>query len=410
MGCHVVLNMPTRAVIALVQSGKHSSQESEESCAFNKSAAKRKQAEAVLGCDGLSPIYASVTSKVEGDRGYGNCSLVLKGIGERTAMVGGDILRVRNPARADYVSDPSLVLYSYEDMADCRAAAAMLAIPEAILLAGPDAVMKEVSSPDKDYGTCQSLVFGGIVASDVARIVTDSKSAANDIRAALRAAGRLLPVAVSESPITVYGGTREPEDEAPSRPSAQQMHFKAGDRVTMKPQPSNPVVLGTIMDVANGVITIQWDDSQRAVYDMAEALMRVMTAPSAESRVDGMVVYSLPGMSDESALALSTAGVDPVTVYSVVSHARPASPAADWWKENLLKSLADLGLNAHKVRGYVRNDGPTAEAFLSKDWIEAKLPGGARLVIDVSSDNARIEAGEAEDYVTPSPDARIVFE
>lgn len=407
----IVLNMSGVALSEFLAAGRFSPDHSrsDEDRKFNNHSHKRSQAEKAMGCNGLSPVYASLTKGTEGDRQYGDCSVVLSGLGGEAVLVSGDTARLRNPSSPDYVPDASLVLYSMDDAADCRAAAAILALPESVLLAGPLAALDAIGSAGNEYGVCEAMLFGDVSASAISQITVESEASACGFRTRLASMGKLCPVVVSSRPITIYGRSADPEG-APPRLSVPQKHFSMGDRVAMKPTASNPAVLGTIMDVSNGLVSVQWDDSQRAVYDMTEALMRVMSAPEPAKRVDGMVSYSLPGMDDATVIALSLLGIDPVTLYSMASHAKPASPEAGWWQEPLLKSLAGMGINAYVAKGFAKNSGPDTLAFVPHKWLEARLPGGARLVMDVGDSGITIRAGDPEDYILPSPDAKIVFE
>ena len=77
---------------------------------------------------------------------------------------------------------------------------------------------------------------------------------------------------------------------------------------------------------------------------------------------------------------------------------------ADGWASNTISVLCRLGINAKEVDGFV----PSAdEAFARAKWVEAPLPNGGRLVIDVGEDKLVIEAGQAADYIVPHCYPRI---
>ncbi len=407
---NVVLNMDVTALATFLRDGTFAPETAaRQEQRFNHLASKRAQAERAIGCTGLSPVYASLSTNIEGDRTFGPCSVVLSGLGERLVALCGDSARLRNQASPDFVQDPTLVLYSADDLASCRAAAAIMALPDRIVMSGLGTAARELEAADKEYGVSEAMIFGGVTTDCISRVIVDTEEAAVALRVALDQMGKLCPISVSKRPRTVYGHSADPmEPAAPT--SVPQKHFSSGDRVTMKPSASNPKILGTILDVANGNVTIQWDDSQRAVYDMAEALIRVMSAPEAPKRVDGMVSYSLPGMDNDTVLALSVLGIDPVSIYTLASHGRPASPSAEWWEDRLIKSLAGLGINAYMAKGFVKNSGQDSLAFVPHKWFEARLPGGSRLVMDVGPEHLTIRAGNPEDYILPSPDSSIVFE
>jgi hypothetical protein len=406
-GDQVVLNMEVDDLSQFLSKGEFS--QSGSSGKFNHLTSKRAQAERAIGCHGLAPVYANISKHIEGDRSLGNCSVILSGIGDRTVLVSGDLARLRNQASPDFIADPTLVLYSGEDISDCRAAAAIMALPDRTILSGTDVALRELVSQGTEYGCCEALIFGGIDTSCISRIVVDSDDMAVAVRVALDTLHKVCPITVSKQPITVYGHSADPMEPAAPK-SVPQQHFKSGDRVAMKPGPTSSNVRGTILAVDNGNVTIQWDNSQHGVYDMAEALMRVMAAPEEPQRIDGMVAYSLPGMDNETVLALSTLGIDPVSVYTIASHGQPASPSAEWWEDRLIQSLKGMGINAYVAKGFVKNSSEDSLAFVPHKWLEARLPGGSRLVMDVGPQSLTIRAGDPEDYVLPSPDSSIVFE
>jgi len=404
----IVVNMPLADLTEFLSTGTYYKPNSDSG--FNSASDKRARAEVAMGCPGLVAVYASVTQKTAGDRGYGNCSVVVSGMSDRIVLISGDSGRLRNPNRKDYVADPTLVLYEYDDMADCRAASAVMAMTVADLAGGPSKALAMIMAGDRDYGKSEALVFGKLTPLMVDEVVADGAASATAIRATLERLGKALPVVVSEDPITIFGSAEEEEESVP-RPPADMLHFKTSDRVAMKPAPSNPRGLGTVTDTTNGQVTVQWDGGQRVAYDMTEALMRLMGAPGPSQRVDGMVSYSLPGMDEAAVYALSAAGIDPVTLYSVVSHARPGSAAATGWMDNMVKSLAAIGVHAHPTKGYVRNDDEHSKlAFAHGEWIEAKLPEGGRLVIDTGADKVTVRAGDVDGYIVPAHEARVAFE
>lgn len=394
-----VLNMDPEILISFIGGGKYRPP-------FNCSQ-KKAQAERAMGCLGLSAAYAMVTEKQEGDRGRGCCSVVLSGMEEKTILLAGDPMRVRNPDREDYVSDPFNVLYVYGDMASCRASAAICSLAKGDLMGGADVILRTLADPVMEYGRCEAMVFSEIGPQSVSIIITDSDSKAEGIRHVLDQVGRAMPVFVSGKDVKIVGTRIEEDEISPKRGEA--MLFRSGDRVAMKPSAANPRIMGTILEVSDGEITVQWDDSQRAVYGAVEAMMRLMPAPSPTPGAKGMVVYALPGMDVETVRTLCAVGVDPVTVFSLASHARPASETAKGWEENLVNSLKGIGIEAHVVDGFSPDEEST-KAFRKRRWVEGRLRDGCRLVIDASPRKILVMAGSVDEYVVPSPESKLVFE
>lgn len=407
--CNLVLNLSPSAVAQFLTEGEYVPifENSELEGRFNHYATKREQVEKVLGCSGLSPAYASVTFLAEGDRGYGKCGLTLEDVEDSTVLLCGDSFRVRNASRPDFADDPELILYDYEDLADCKACSTICAMSVGDLAGGPALALSKVLEPGHEFGRCEALIFKKITPENVSRIVAASEKDAKTVRKILAKIGRIVPVI--ESDVTPKIVSIKDEDDEKNAQGVDQQHFKVGDRVALKPMASHPKMLGTIVGLSQAGLTIEWDDKNRSVYDMSEALMRVMGAPSEPKRGNGMVVYSLPGMDGDTAQVLSGAGIDPVTLYALASHYKPASPSIGGWLDNLIKALEHMGIRAHKVSGYtVAEDGE--EAFRKRDWLESKLASGARLVMDIDPRQILIKAGDLDDYVLPDPQPKIVIE
>lgn len=406
-----VLNISARNLISFLATGEYTpvGESPELLSKFNHYANKREQAERALGCYGMSPVYASITMLPEGDKGYGECAVALREIADRTVLLCGDSFRVRNPSRGDYVSDPSLILYAHSEIAHCKAASIIIAMQQHDLAGGPALAMDKILSRGHEFGRCEALIFKKVTPKNVASVLADNERDAAKIRRVLCRLGTMFPVSYSrlDPKISSPSADNEPKDE-PAVHSIQQRHFVIGDRVALKPMASHPKALGTIIDVVNGAVTVQWDNKTRGVYDMVEALMRLMDAPGTTTESAGMVVYSLPGMDDESVMALSACGLDPVTIYSLASHHRPAAPNAMGWKEDLVNSLILAGVPAKLTKGYVSMpDGDLA--FQQHEWIEAGLPNGARLVVDVAY-TMKIVAGDPDEYILPDPQPNIEVE
>ena len=411
----IVLNMSEKAFFSFLEQGCYSpnAEGKELKERFNLQAKKRTDSEKALGCLGLNPTYASVMLRPEGDMTYGSYAVELKGVEKQAAYICGDSFRIRSPARSDYVEEPSLILYAYEDLPDCKAASAILAMKKSDLSGGPAYALQAVMEGSAEFGRCEALIFSPVMFKNAAGVVASSPDDARLIRQALMKRGTIMPIRISKGavPIVSPSTDSDPADSPMPRVEVEQKHFVLGDRVLLKPMASHPRVLGTVVGVDQSGITIQWDNSTRSVYDMVEALMRVMNAPGGKGPRDysvPVVTYSMPGMNGETVERLSAAGIDPVTVYSVASCHRPPSKNAEGWKDALLKSLAKVGVAGSLVKGYVPATSGN-EAFSEYEWIEARLYDGSRLIIDVTPEGVRVISGESEEYVVPQgmPDIEI---
>lgn len=410
----VVLNLSSSNLLMFMASNEYKplGESPDLTIKFNHYALKRQQAEKALGCFGLSPIYTSVTMLSQGDRGYGKCAMKLEDIGDQAVLICGDSFRVRSPAREDYVADASLVLYPFSAMADCKAASTIIAMGKHELAGGPAEALAGIMNPTHEYGRCEALVFKPVTPQNVSEIVVATSDTAKTVRKILMRMGAIMPVVTNPmTPDIIYvPADNEPADD-PAVKQAPQKHFTVGDRVATKPTATHgmPVVFGTIVDLVNGRVTVQWDNQQRSIFDMVEALWRIMDAPERTQQKVGMFVYSLPGMDDETVLMLSAAGVDPVSLYSLASHHKPSSSSAKGGLENMVVSMSALGLEGKVIVGYVSDD-TVEEPFSKKQWIESRLATGARLIVDLDAAEVRIKAGSAEDYIVPVNEPRILIE
>lgn len=384
----------------------------ELSAKFNHFAAKREQAERAMGCFGLNPAYASITFLEEGDWGYGKCAMTLDDIANDAVLLCGDSFRLRNPTRIDYVADPNLVLYPFSALDDCKASSIIIGMKQHDLAAGPAEALSNIMDDSQEFGRCEAIIFKTVTPRNVIEIVAHSEETAKTIRKILMRMGRVMPVATStDEPKIIYAPADKEMDDEPATKNVPQKHFTLGDRIMTKRTANHfqPSILGTIIDVANGNITVQWDNEERSIFDMGEALFRLMDAPKQAETGKGMIVYNLPGMDDQTVLILSGSGIDPVSLYSLASMHNPASDALSGALQNMIKSMSNLGLHGSVVVGYAPTDGEES-AFGSKQWIEAKLQTGARLIVDLSPEGMKIIAGDSEDYILPINQPKIEIE
>lgn len=360
---------------------------------------KQRRLQKVLGTEDR---FSQGSLRIRPRTAGGNYALVMDP-SDDVALFGGDLDKTWNSLRDDYQPEVSGTIYDGSSMADCKASSVICAMSSTDLAAGPNSLLERIS--DSDLGSCDVVILRPFGPDSVSEIVAPNEGDAVKVRKILEKIGKILPVSVAEKASEELGSA--PEPELP-RPSASQEHFSVSDRVAHKPRLNNPS-FGTITDVSEGVVTVHWDEGKHEVYDVAEALMRLMTVSCPPPSIGGTVVYRLPGLEESAAKVLSSAGIDPVTIYSLASFAKPAFPLAGGWEGVLLRSLSSLGLNAKKVSGYVRK-GEGKPAFSVCHWVEAKLPKGNRLVIEMTQSGPRIHAGRAKDYVVPKGDFSLTLE
>jgi hypothetical protein len=366
---------------------------------------RRKSAEKILGCNQFSPICA-VASFKRASPASGH-SLKLRDVSSSAIFV-NDISRLVDPSADNYVSDYRLVTYCADNLPDCKAASMICGMTKADLGVGPAVVVKRVMDRELERGRCDVLLLKPVTLRNVASISATPEDAV-ELRHRFAKSGHPIPV-YSHKTMGPTVQTDPLQFESVSR-EATQKHFCVGDRVSLKPSMSHPQVQGTIDDTSGGLVVVKWDNDTMGVYDMVEALMRLMDAPkqaTQEPKGPLPVVYAMPGMSDESVSILADCGYDPVVIYSMVSHYKPVSENALGWQDQLVDALKKVGLNARPVKGYVESLGD--DAFAEKEWLEAELPSGARLVLDVKHNEVRIEAGDPDGYVLPDDHPRVEIE
>lgn len=363
-----------------------------------KYAKKRDEFSARMG---IAPsAYASITHRTSGDRRFGPVSVSLGGSRDMTACLAGDALRSSDPSRPDYVTDPMLAFYSWDDVADCKASSSILSMPSGKVLQGTASILNDILD-GVEFGRAEAFVFGEVSPRNSRKIVVATTEEASSLSVALSSLSMFVPVYVDpQRDQIVDPWSKRTEEHVPEKPSAPMRYLAVGDLVVTKPMASSMVKNGQVIDVSDGIVTVQWDDSTRSIWGVAEAMARLMAAPKRPKEKTDMTGYVLDGMDDRTARLLSAYGYDPVSLYSLVSHAKPASPMAKGWIRPMLDKLEAMGIKASKTSGF-RETRRGNIAFMSHDWFEARLPDHCRLVIDVNSDEIRIVAGEAEEYVKP---------
>lgn len=352
----------------------------------------RRQTEVLMGCNKLRPIYAEY--KIINTPKDGYCLLILGG--KIDAIVfNGDPMRIRNSERQDYVPDAKLLTYAMSDFADCKASSLMcgLRIQEAVL--GSDRILEKIADGEFDCGLCPVLIFSDIGSGNLKSITSDSDMDAIPIRKIVSSLDSWVQVHVSGGKMPLIGTDMHTEKDERLLVSTISKYMKPGDRVALKPIPSQARLLGKVIEANGNIVSVHWDNDTKSIYDAAEALMRIMPAPSS----DGVAFLSvkMDGMSQETQDSLTLAGIDSETIYSLMSHFQPVTSSAGGWQHKAIDGLTRFGLSATEIDGY-KEDG---DHFSVVKWIEAKLPTGDRLIVDMSADKLCIEAGDAEDYIIP---------
>jgi len=358
----------------------------------------KRQARNALGISHLYPVWASYTKNPEGDRKFGKISLKLAGL-QNYVMLQGDPSRLRDPSRADYLTDPFEGIFSADYQNDCRAVAYILAMGIAELSA-PETALANLNSDQFDFGRCSVLIFDALTPENIEKIYVSSEKDLEQVRVTINQLSKACPVEISNKGIRQKDPFSFREgDNFKIKPSAQQKYFSVGDRVCVKRSVTTAsLTSGTIVDISNGIVTVQWDHKARSVMDLSEALMTLIPQPQLQQANFGDVIYSTPGMDSKTVKLLTAFDIDPVTLYSLASHCLPSTLKAEGWKDLLKKAMKSIGLNGVFKNGYIETD----SYFEPKEWFEVRLAGGMRIIIDYSDSKLKVEAGEAEEYVVPA--------
>lgn len=356
---------------------------------------RRKQIERAAGA--TEPVVFAFLSKTrKGNMDLAPCSVILAGVEEGAVVVSGDSGRLRNPTRADYAANPSEVLYDWDGADDAMASSAIMALGPHEISGGLSQAMEHIRDEQKIYGPCHVMLTGSVSPANIKAVVVPNEKLVSEIRAELSNMKRLLPVEVDGSRVYLRMPylEREEKDSPPERDYAP-VWISAGDDVALKPTASNPQASGRVIDVADGRVSVQWEGGDRTIFDLQEALVRLMPAPEAFQMPEASQVYSLSGMEKEDVSRLFSLGMDPVDLHSVVFANTP--PRGSEVQENSFKkAMEDLGVEGEFVDGFAEGEDLTYEP---KRWFEAGLPYGNRLVIDASGGKPRILAGQVPEYV-----------
>lgn len=392
----VVANTSGENIIAFMETGVWAASETHGDA--GKYAGKRESFSEGLG---IKPsAYASITHRASGDRRFGPVSVSLNGVHEMTACLAGDVLRSLDPSRPDYIADPMMAFYSWDDVADCKASSSILSMPSGRILQGTASILQDIID-GVEFGRAEAFVLGEMSTRNLGKVVVCSTEEAASLRASLEHLSMLVPIYVdSHRDQIVDPWAKRTEEHESEKPSPPMRYLAAGDMIVTKPMASSVVKYGQILDVSDGIVTVQWEDSTRSIWGVSEAMARLMAAPKKPKEKTDLTGYVLDGMDDRTARLLASYGYDPVSLYSMISHAKPAAPMATGWIRPMLEKLESMGIKASKTSGF-RETRRGNIAFLKHEWFEARLPDHCRLVIDVNFDELRIVAGDVEEYVKP---------
>ena len=385
---HIAVNLEPEALAEFLQTSRFPQVFSD----------RRKQIERAVGAS--SPVTFAFLSKTKrGNTRLAPCSVVLSGVEEHAVVVAGDAGRLRNPARGDYVADPSYVLYDWEHASDAMASASILALGPHELSGGLSQAMAHILDDTKVFGPCHALVLGSVSPQNIKSILVPDDETADEVRKLLVSIKRLAPVEADSSKVIV----RMPFLERESRENEdtheewdyQPMWIRVGDKVATKPMASNPQLLGRVIQIANGKPVVQWTNGDRSIFDLQEALMRLMPAPEASPMPDDAETYSLPGMDKGEVGLLLSSGVDPVNLYSVAStYAAPKTATVN--ESKFVEAMSDVGVDGEFVDGFAEDEDMV---YVPWRWFEANLPFGNRLVVDLEGSSPKIGVGAVPEYV-----------
>jgi hypothetical protein len=363
-------------------------------CLVDRQNAKRNLAEKLMNIDDFGTIYADCRNSE--DPICGECLFVLSNVKEAVCF-NGELARLTNSEREDYVIDPSLLLYPIENMADCKAASIVGSIPLRDAAMGSDRILAMIVDRTYEVGHAQVMMFAEPKLDDVESITASAHEDVVSVRRGISELGFLIPVHLSvsghEGHFPKTGTDMHFEKDDRSKESARPIYMRVGERIAMKPLPTQPRKLGRIVGCDGSMVSVHWDDDTKGIYDSAEALMRLMPAPQTD-----LVRPMVPGhgLDEVSSHILGMNGIDPDVLYSMLSYLKPAA-ASSGWKERVLDGLARFGLSAQEIKGFK----PTSYSFEPAEWIEAGLWSGDRLVVDMSPTSLAIEVGDADDYIVP---------
>lgn len=356
---------------------------------------RRKQIERAAGA--TTPITFAVLSKArKGNPDVAPCSIVLAGTENESVVVSGDAARIRSTSRLDYTANPSDVLYDWSDADDALASAAILALGPHEISGGLPQAMSHLKDEYRVYGPCHVLLTATLTPKNIRSIVVSDDEMAKKVRGWLNSVGRLVPVEVDATKVYLRMPFLEREEkDTPPEMDYQPMWLGIGDKVAMKPMASNPQLVGRVIDVANGKVSVQWSAGDRMIFGLQEALARLMPAPDEYDPTHGIESYSVSGMTKEASSKLVSLGVDPVDLYSVVFTMTP--PLGSKPEEKMfVESMNGLGIDGEFVDGFAENEDLV---YVPKRWFEANLPFGNRLVIDAAGGKPNIVVGAAPEYV-----------
>ena len=356
---------------------------------------RRKQIEKAIGAS--PPVtFAFLSKSRKGNIDLAPCSLLLAGVEDSVVVVSGDSAKLRNPVRRDYAPDPSKVLYDWDSAADAMAASACMALGPHELSGGLPQALSQIKDETKVFGPCHVLVTKKLSPSNVRAVIVPNEKVANEIRMTISKVKRILPVEADGTRVYLrqpYLERERDEKDSPPRRDYEPLWILEGDEVAFKPTASSPQSIGKVVGVKEGRVSVQWADGDRTIFDLQEALARLMPAPHEFEMPDDATVYSLGGVDEDSVKLLLSSGIDPVDLHAV---AHTFSSPGEVEEKAFREAMADLGVGGEFVDGFAEDED---SVYVPSRWFEANLPFGNRLVIDLKGGRPKIAAGKAPEYV-----------
>lgn len=342
---------------------------------------------------GAEPWHVSLDQSGVGERTLGAYSLSLASLPEDAFCMIGDVGRLFDPERDDYTRNIEEVVCAASGAGVAMAYAMVSGMATADAASSPSSVLS-LARENPARTKCRAFLTKPPRPEDVSVIVASDEDGATKARALLESIGKAVPVAVFPGRLPVREVERESAGSLPV--VAELRYFEPGDRVRTKLTASIPSRKGVISDAAANRVVVEWDDAEeRTAMDLVEAMASLMWEPREEP--PSPVVYSLPGMDEETCSVLASAGVDPVDLYALASHHAPSSPYSEGWQDSLIEALSSMGVDAVVVDGHALRDGK----FGKSKWIEGRV-GGNRLVVDLGPGRLEIRAGNPWTHVAGS--------
>jgi hypothetical protein len=339
---------------------------------------------------------ASISLAAQGNRANGVCSIVLRDV-DKAFCFCGSFKRLKDPSREDFTEDESNLVYPMSARAHCKVASMMLSIPPSMLLMGKDQLLEQIKSGMYEFGKAV-VIFDEMTKSNMESIIVPNEEKNSEIRRAVGHLRKYFIIDTDESDVKHIESKFIEENNPELKPGPKYLSLAVNDNVMSKPMASHLPFAGVVVDISNGLVTIEWENKTRSIIGMVEAMSRLMIKPEEPSSPSVFGEYVLDGMDEKTVRILSAVGIDPVNVYSLVSFCRPSSPVAKGWQDRLIHKISQIGIKLKKQDGY-KECKEGIKAFEKSSWLEGNLPDNARFIVDIGCSHFRIAAGDVEEYI-----------